>query len=202
MPRLIDPEMIREQVIGRLDNSRLNHVEAVVGCVESIASNVCWSGEERAGAVRAAWYHDARKNDGLEEWLRMIGSAGEVADDWALENNRGLLHAQAAAAWAATQIGEPMSEVVEAVRHHPTGHVDWGAIGRMLYVADFCEPGRPFAKELETARVLELASEGRCGLESAAARVLDIRLRRFRGQGRAIHPNGLATQRAWMAIPR
>ena len=34
--------------------------------------------------------------------------------------------------------------VLEAVRYHTVGYAGWDAVGRMLYLADYLEPGRPF----------------------------------------------------------
>jgi 2-amino-4-hydroxy-6-hydroxymethyldihydropteridine diphosphokinase len=51
--------------------------------------------------------------------------------------------------WAA-ELGlsadEARVEVLEAVRWHTVGHAAWDRTGRALYMADFLEPGRQFAR--------------------------------------------------------
>src|SRR5204862_431712 len=49
------------------------------------------------------------------------------------------------AADRAAATGERDPGVLAAVRHHTLGSVEWDDVGRMLYLADFLEPGRDFA---------------------------------------------------------
>ncbi len=64
-----------------------------------------------------------------------------------------LLHGPAAAARAG-QAGERDPGVLAAIQYHSTGSAEWDAVGRMLYCADFLEPGRSFDRE-ERAGMLE-----------------------------------------------
>jgi len=50
-------------------------------------------------------------------------------------------HGPAAADRAAAD-GERDRGVLDAVRYHTIGSPDWDDVGRMLYLADFLEPGR------------------------------------------------------------
>src|SRR5688500_18771071 len=139
-------ETLRADVRARLaGRPRLDHVESVVATILRVAAG--WPAAERDAAERAAWYHDAVKAEGLEGWRALIREAGETPDPWAEEHVPALLHAPAAAAWAAAR-GERDPAVLDAVRHHPTGHAEWGAVGRALYVADFAEPTRRYAAEV------------------------------------------------------
>jgi HD superfamily phosphohydrolase YqeK len=36
--------------------------------------------------------------------------------------------------------------VLTAIAHHTIGHAEWTRTGRALYMADYLEPGRPFAR--------------------------------------------------------
>jgi HD superfamily phosphohydrolase YqeK len=170
------------------------HVESVVAAVGEVARE--WMPDRRVAALRAAWLHDAWRNATVEESVAAIRSAGEEPDPWALRHAPVLLHAQAAAAWAPAATGEADPEVLLAVRHHPTGHPDWGDVGRALYVADFCEPTRPFAAALHTDRLLERAAHGAESLAAVALEVLVLRLRVAIDEKRPIHPDSL---RMWNA---
>lgn len=57
----------------------------------------------------------------------------------------GLLHGPAAAFLLARD-GETRTELLEAVRWHTVGCSSWGRTGRALYMADYLEPGRHFAR--------------------------------------------------------
>jgi HD superfamily phosphohydrolase YqeK len=75
---------------------------------------------ERERWTRAGWLHDALR-------------------DAPLGNPRA--HGPAAADRAATE-GERDRGVLDAVRYHTIGFAGWDDVGRMLYLADFLEPGR------------------------------------------------------------
>src|SRR5262245_22197407 len=82
---------------------------------------------ERDRWLRAGWLHDALR-------------------DAPFPNPRA--HGPAAADRAA-RAGETDRSVLDAVRHHTVGSPDWDDVGRMLYLADFLEPGRDDDPERE-----------------------------------------------------
>ncbi|MDQ3139027.1 MAG: phosphohydrolase, partial [Gemmatimonadota bacterium] len=57
-----------------------------------------------------------------------------------------LRHGPAAAARAEAD-GETDRGILDAVRFHSIGHAGWDMVGRMLYCADYLEPGREFRPE-------------------------------------------------------
>lgn len=188
------------EVAGRLSGTadrdrRLQHVRAVVATVRQVASG-SWPPEVARAAERAAWFHDALKPDGVTVWREQIAVAGETPDPWAAAHAPDLLHAQAAATWAAAW-GEREAAVLDAVRHHPTAHADWGPVGRLLYVADFCEPTRPFHERLGCSALLTEATRGPAGLNRVAQRVLALRVEHLIGHNRPIHPDGWRAWNAW-----
>lgn len=181
---------------GRPGGGRLRHVEAVVETAGAIAAAGGWDAAIGAAAERAAWLHDALKLDAPDAWREAILAAGERPDPWAEANAPGLLHAQAAAAWAAAR-GESDGEVLAAVRHHPTGHAEWGPVGKILYISDFAEPTRSYAGTLGTGSLVRLAGSSPAGLATAARRVLSFRLRHQLASDRPIHPDSWSAWNAW-----
>jgi len=99
---------------------RRAHVARVAALLEEWAGAMGVEASERARWVRAAWLHDA---------LRDVPGGDALA------------HGPAAAARAAVE-GETDAGVLDAVRHHSVGWAGWDAVGRMLYLADYLEPGR------------------------------------------------------------
>lgn len=189
-------DALRDEVAGRLSGSRLAHVEAVAETAAGIAAAGRWCGAVAEGVLRAAWIHDALKEESLEAWIRTIETAGWEPDPWALAHRPHLLHAEAAAAWALTR-GDEDPAVVDAVRHHPTGDPAWESVGRILFVADFCEPTRRYADELDTAALRSYAGEGEEGLAEAARHVLALRLQWLIRSARPIHPRSWSAWNAW-----
>lgn len=182
--------------LGPAGVDRLRHVESVAATVVELGAAGGWSADVAGGAERAAWYHDALKLEGPAAWRERILAAGEEPDPWALARRPDLLHAQAAAVWAAGR-GEEDRAVLSAVRHHPTAHPDWGPVGRLLYVADFCEPTRSHAERLRSTIIRAAADGGQAGLERAARRVLGLRLGHLLAHDRPIHPNSWRAWNAW-----
>jgi predicted HD superfamily hydrolase involved in NAD metabolism len=187
---------LRAEVARRLSRKRLAHVEAVAETAREIAARGGWGQDLAEAALRAAWIHDACKEDGLAAWIEMIERAGMEPDPWALAHAPHLLHAQAAAAWASAR-GEVDRRVLEAAWYHPTAHAELGPAGRILFVADFCEPTRRFAEALDTAAIRERAGQGEEGLADAARSVLALRLRHLLEAGRPIHPDTFHAWNAW-----
>ena len=178
---------------------RLAHVRGVVETVRTAARAGGWPAAIVDAAVRAAWLHDVLRLEDPGRLRQRIESAGEVPDPWALTRSPRLLHAQAAAVWAVGR-GESDPGVLTAVRHHPTAHPDWGPVGLLLYVADFCEPGRPYAGRLDTSRIRSLAENGEGGLAEAARRVLELRLAHQLAKGHEVHPLTLGAWRRWFPV--
>lgn len=171
----------------------------MVETIERVAQS--WGARDREAALRAAWLHDAWRTESPEAAAAAIRAAGEEPDPWAVRHAPVLLHAPAAAVWGRAEAGEQDPRVLLAVRHHPTGHADWDALGRALYVADFCEPGRSFAASVGAEGLVERAAEGLPGLTAVATEVLALRLARSIRRAQPIHPDSWRAWNAWAGAP-
>ena len=105
---------------AQVSPQRRAHIERVVGLLDEWATAMDVPARERERWLRAGWLHDALRDAPL--------------------TNR-LAHGPAAADRAAAE-GERDRGVLDAVRHHTLGYAGWDDVGRMLYLADFLEPGR------------------------------------------------------------
>ncbi len=118
-----------------VSSKRRAHIERVTQLLD------LWAGALRLGdAERQAWHDAGRWHDALrdcdEPTLR--AATGDM------ESPFGTLHGPAAANRLAQQ-GELRGDVLDAIRWHTTGSGTWGRTGQALYMADYLEPGRPFA---------------------------------------------------------
>ena len=104
---------------------RRAHIERVVALLNEWARAMTVPPDERARWLRAGWLHDA---------LRDAPAASEL--------DHGPLAAERAA-----RDGEHDQGVLDAVRYHSIGYAGWDEVGRMLYLADYLEPGRTFDRE-------------------------------------------------------
>ena len=108
---------------AQVSAERRAHIERVVKLLNSWADAMHVDGNERDRWLRAGWLHDALRDAPLGDPLA---------------------HGPAAADRAAAD-GERDRGVLDAVRFHTVGAPDWDDVGRMLYLADYLEPGREFA---------------------------------------------------------
>lgn len=101
---------------------RRAHIERVVAQLEAWAAALEVPAAEVERWRRAGWLHDA---------LRDAPAATELD------------HGPRCADRLARE-GERDRGVLEAVRFHSVGYAGWDDVGRMLYLADYLEPGRTF----------------------------------------------------------
>ena len=136
---------------------RRAHVERVAALLSTWATAMHASEGERARWLKAAWLHDA---------LRDAPAADELA--------HGPLAAERAA-----HAGETDQGLLDAVRYHSLGFAQWDDVGKMLYLADYLEPGRTFDQELRRSLAARVPPERDAILKQVAARriarVLDSR---------------------------
>jgi HD superfamily phosphohydrolase YqeK len=183
----------------RLSGGRRAHVASVAETIRRIAES--WGSEDLDAALRAAWLHDAWRSESPAATRAAIVAAGEEPDPWAARHAPVLLHAQAAAVWGRAEAGETDPRVLLAVRHHPTAHPDWDDLGHALYVADFCEPRRPYVEAIDAERRVARAAGGRAALAVVALEVLGLRLARSILDARPVHPDTWRTWNAWAGAP-
>jgi HD superfamily phosphohydrolase YqeK len=144
---------------------RLAHIERVVALVCAWADAIAVPESERGRWLRAAWLHDALRDAPVEELERWAPAEQGPAE---------LRHGPASAARAAAD-GEVDRGVLDAVRFHSLGFAGWDMVGRVLYCADFLEPGRRFDPDgrAELARRFP-AAPAEVVLEVARRRLLHI----------------------------
>jgi len=130
---------------------RRAHIERVVALLDQWATAFRVPAAERDRWVRAGWLHDA---------LRDVASADE------------LVHGPLAADRAHKE-GERDQGVLDAVRYHSTGYAKWDDVGRMLYLADYLEPGRKFAADVRAALAARVPQERDAVLRDVARRRID-----------------------------
>ncbi len=127
---------------------RRAHVERVAALLSTWATAMHASAGERARWLKAAWLHDA---------LRDAPAADELA------------HGPLAAEGAAHD-GETDQGLLDAVRYHSLGFAQWDDVGKMLYLADYLEPGRTFDQELRRSLAARVPAERDAILKQVAAR--------------------------------
>jgi HD superfamily phosphohydrolase YqeK len=117
--------------------ARLDHIQRVAELAADWAERMGVPDSERNRWLRAVWLHDALRDAPareLEQWASSTNGPPE------------LRHGPASAARAKAE-GETDRGVLDAVRYHSLGLAEWDMVGRILYCADYLEPGRSFQPE-------------------------------------------------------
>jgi len=135
-------DLIRAAADGRLPawarvgEARRAHIERVVALLDAwaVASGV--DEHERIRWRAAGWLHDALRDADPAELRPMVPEA-------ARDLPGPLLHGPACAGQL-KQAGVEDRSILSAVAWHTIGHPSLDRVGRMLYLADFLEPGRHF----------------------------------------------------------
>ncbi len=117
-------------------DKRLAHIARVTALLDR------WAVELRLDADEAQAWHDAgRWHDALRDASAETLRALAPDPDRPVET----LHGPAAAQRLHAE-GESRTDVLDAIRWHTVGYAGWARVGRALYMADFLEPGRQFAR--------------------------------------------------------
>lgn len=114
----------------------------ILGVSEAAKTLAMQHGEKPLHAEIAALYHDILK-DRSKEWLvSYIREMGEDPGEGLLAWKT--LHAQAGAIFAKAAGGIDDERILDAVRYHTTGRENMKILEKIIFVADYIEPGRSF----------------------------------------------------------
>jgi len=150
---------------ARAGKRRRAHIQRVAALLDEWADEMAVSREERSRWLKAAWLHDALRD---------------------APATRGTTHGGAAADRAA-QDGESDRGVLDAVRYHSVGYAGWDDVGKMLYLADFLEPGRR-SRRKQRAKLAKRVPRDRDGV---LREIVALQVRARLHAGRSINPRTL-----------
>lgn len=100
-------------------------------------------GAEINKAKIAGLIHDCAKKLSNEELLSIFKNNNIKVDDISIKSPQ-LLHGWAAAIIAKQTMGIDDKEILSAVKYHTTGKKHMSLLEKIIYIADYIEPGRDF----------------------------------------------------------
>jgi HD superfamily phosphohydrolase YqeK len=153
--------------------SRHAHMRRMAALLEEWADAMDTPEDERRRWLTACWLHDALRDADLPQ---------------------GTTHGAAAANRAASD-GVRDPGVLNAVRHHSVGYAGWDDVGKMLYLADFLEPGRQTRRKQRAQMAKRVPHDCDAVLREILAQQIRSRLRR----GKPIDP---LTLEFWNSMAR
>ncbi len=155
---------LKKEVRKQMDESRYEHTMGVMYTCAALAMRYQYSMER---AMLAGLLHDCAKCLPNVKKLRLAEKSGlEISE---LERkNPFMLHAKLGALLAAKKYGIDDEEILDAIRFHTTGRPAMTLLDKIVYIADYIEPGRDRAPHLEEIRHLAFVD-----LDAALFRILE-----------------------------
>ncbi|WP_018765861.1 MULTISPECIES: bis(5'-nucleosyl)-tetraphosphatase (symmetrical) YqeK [Bacillus] len=122
-----------------------------IGVMETAIELAKLYGVDEKKAEMAAIFHDYAKCRPIQEMEDIIKQE-ELPQDL-LHYNKELWHAPVGAYLVEKEVGITDSEILQAITYHTSGHEEMTMLDKVIYVADYIEPGRKFPG-VEEARKL------------------------------------------------
>ena len=135
----MDKTKALELVKQQLPEKRYIHTLGVIQSAKDLARRY---GVDEDKAELAAIYHDYAKYRPLDEMEQIIKDYGLPAD--LLTANTELWHAPVGAVLVQREAGVEDEEILSAIRYHTSGRAQMTELEKVIYLADYIEPGRSF----------------------------------------------------------
>ncbi|OTN89534.1 HD domain-containing protein [Enterococcus sp. 7E2_DIV0204] len=180
-------EELMQEVQMHMSERRFQHVLGVEETAVALAAKYGAS-EEKASI--AALTHDYAKERPNEEFEMIIQRDGY--DQELLNYGNAIWHGLVGASMVQRELGIKDEEILEAIRLHTTGAAKMSLLDKIIYVADYIEPGRNFPGVKE-ARELALVD-----LDEAVAYETKHTLLHLIEQEQKIYPKTIETYNYWV----
>ncbi len=133
-----------------LSYKRFIHTLSVAGTASSLA--MCY-GADLEKAETAGLLHDCAKCMDVRKMQKVCEKAGLTVSSFEADS-ASLLHSKAGSVLAAEKYGITDPDMINAIRYHTTGRPGMSLLEKIIFVADYIEPGRFTAKNLPLIRRL------------------------------------------------
>lgn len=151
-------ENLTMAVKRRLPAGRFLHTLGVVETAQSMAIKY---GVDVEKSNIAALLHDIAKPLSTEEMAAVCQAAGDpVTEDELLSPK--VIHAKAGAIIAEEEFHIDDADILNAIRYHTTGRPNMTVLEKIIFIADFIEPGRSKAPNLDKIRKEAMIDLNRC----------------------------------------
>ena len=168
-----------KELESELAYGRFVHTLDVAATAANLA--MCY-GADLDKAEVAGLLHDCAKCMSLGKMLKVCDKAGTDLSEFE-KNSVSLLHSKAGAVLAESRYGVRDEDTLNAIRFHTTGRPGMSLLEKIVFVADYIEPGRDSAPNLPQVRKLAYESIDDCVLQ-----ILKDTLRYLATTGSAVDP--------------
>lgn len=142
-------QRIRKAMEKELSSKRYEHTLSVAYTAASLAMV---HGEDAEKAIIAGMLHDCAKCLSNKKLLSICKKNNLHISEVEMLNPSALLHAKAGSVLAHDKYGITDENILNAIKYHTTGRPDMSRLEKILYIADYIEPGRKHAANLNEIR--------------------------------------------------
>lgn len=153
---------IQKTLKKELNKDRYVHTLGVMETAASLAKNYDFPEDK---AVLAGLLHDCAKCIPNEEKIRLCDKKYHILINDVERSNPGLLHAKLGAAIAEDKYKITDPDILHSIKVHTTGEPDMNILDKIIYIADYIEPGRDVAPRLDYIRKLAYEDLDKCVYE-------------------------------------
>jgi len=177
-------EKIKAYLIENIKEKRVKHILGVAEMSEKLAE---FYGESTYKARIAAYIHDVAKYLPQDVVVRIIKEKGyELSSEDLLMPE--LLHGLAGAIIGCDKMGIEDEEILNAARYHTTGRVDMTLLEKIIFLADYIEPGRSFPG------VEELREMAFLNLDKGILLAFDSTIKHVVNEGKFLHTDTIISR--------
>lgn len=175
----IDLAKLHRKLARKLDEERYMHTLGVEYTAASLAMRY---GCNIMKARLAGLLHDCAKGIDKSEYIEICEKYNITVNE-AEHKNPGLLHAKLGGFFAMKKYHVTDNEIIDAIICHTTGKPDMSLLEKIVYVADYIEPGRRELNDIDEIRALAFTD-----LDKALLMILKATVDHIRTKGYAIDP--------------
>ncbi len=152
---------VRKKLKKAMDKERYEHTKGVMYTAGCLAMAHCYSVEK---AMLAGLLHDCAKCIPNDEKIALCEKNHILIRSVEYENPY-LLHAKLGAFLAEKKYGVSDPAILHAIKVHTTGEPDMSLLDKIIYIADYIEPCRNKASDLERIRQIAFLDLNLCMAE-------------------------------------
>ena len=182
IPAYPKPEDITSILTELKMNLKASRYQHTIGVAYTAASMGMRYGIDIDRCLKAGLLHDCAKCMDPDEMVALIEKSGEEPTEYELRNPQ-LLHQRAGSILAHNHYHVIDQEILDAIRHHTTGAPGMSMLEKIVFIADFIEPGRYVAPHLKELRELAFTDIDQCLLH-----ILDDTIEYLKSTGALIDP--------------
>lgn len=144
-----DLKKLRKEMEKELTAKRYEHTLCVAYTAAALAMV---HGADTDSAMVAGMLHDCAKCLSVKKLISICEKNNLPISEVEMQNPAALLHAKAGSFLAQNKYGIDDPDILNAIRYHTTGRPNMSRLEKILYIADYIEPGRKHASNLGQIR--------------------------------------------------